>query len=349
MNHGGDIYRNNIELDFSVSLNPVQVPATFAQAFEKGLARAGVYPDLRQERIRKVLAEANGVQPSQVYAGNGASELLLAVVRALAPKQVLLVEPGYIGYHHVLSGIGTQEVSGYFLKRENGFALDEDIASATTPGTDLLFLCDPWNPTGENIEEGLLTKILEKAAVCKTTVLLDRSFYLLSDRWNAKQDLASLLQTFPNLIVLTSYTKVLGLPGVRMGFVVASDAWIQKIALQLPEWNLSVMAEEVMAAGVQLIRETDFVEQSAKCIQSGREYLTKALTELGFTVYPSRSNFILFHADADLTESLKKRGILIRNCGDFAGLTDCDYRIGVKDMAANETLVRHLGEIMQTL
>ena len=349
MSHGGDIYRNNIEPDFSVSLNPMPLPPDFAQAYAKAAERANVYPDPKQERIRQILADANGVKPENVYAGSGASELLLSIVRAVAPKHALLIEPGYSGYRYALSSFGTQEISTYFLKRENGFVLDEDVLSEITPDTDLLFCADPWNPTGANIREGLLMQILEKAATCRTTVVLDRSFYLLSDKWNAGPDAAGLLQTYPNLIVLTSCTKLFGLPGIRMGYVTTSPKWIEKIAWQLPEWNLGVLAEETMAAGMRLIRETDFLEQSAKRIQSGRTYLTQELTKLGCTVYESRSNFLLFQAKADLTKPLLERGIGIRNCCDFAGLSACDHRIGVKDQADNETLIRNLREIIPAL
>ena len=189
--HGGDIYHHDIDLDFSVNLNPCirdeADEAAIESAMQAGLKEAVHYPDLTQRSLREALADAEGIDAANVLAGNGASELLLAIVAAIAPKTALLIEPCYTGYAHVLNTQKDCETRHFLLREERGFALTEEILHALTAQTDLVFLQDPVNPTGQNMDPALLDQILHQAKICHTTVVLDRSFYALSDAW-AMQD-----------------------------------------------------------------------------------------------------------------------------------------------------------------
>ncbi|MBO4901700.1 MAG: aminotransferase class I/II-fold pyridoxal phosphate-dependent enzyme [Lachnospiraceae bacterium] len=347
MSHGGDIYRNKIILDHSVNLNPMPLPDALLKAFETGERAGYVYPDIRQERIRSILSGAEGIPAECVYAGNGASELILACVRAIAPKKALLIEPCFTGYKHALLSLSNCEIEEYMLKEADGFALTEDVLSAIGADTDLLFLCDPWNPTGQNIAPGLLEAVLGRALETRTKVILDQSFLLLSEKGRTGPDAADFLKRFPDLILLRSYTKLFSLPGIRMGYVMGAAKWIGEVISQLPEWNLSAMAEAVMEEGTRLILETDFCLQSQKCIRDGRKQLSGALCELGFTVYRSDTDFILFRTEKEIFAPLKERGILIRDCKDLAGLDGTFYRIAVRNDADNRVLIENMKEIVQ--
>ena len=103
MPHGGDIYRNEVELDFSVSLNPVPPPDAVIKALQESLHDVGTYPDLRQTAVKEAIAMTDHVTPEEVLAGNGASELLFAVIARLHPRRAVLVEPGFYGYRHALA------------------------------------------------------------------------------------------------------------------------------------------------------------------------------------------------------------------------------------------------------
>lgn len=346
MNHGGDIYRNRIQMDFSVNLNPFQAPQAISDAISRGIIRAGEYPDQRQERIREKIAGYEGISADCVYAGNGASELIFAATKAIMPRKALLIEPGFAGYRHALNSLHNTEISIGFLVKENGFALTEDILDKIDRSVDVVFLADPWNPTGQNIDNGLLISIIEKAAQNNAYIILDQSFIFMSDGLSRTFETSGLVNRFENLIVIRSMTKILGLPGIRMGYVLANNSIISRIRSQLPEWNLSVISEEVMMEGLKLIHEDGFCKESVQEIAEGRAYLTRELESLGCKTYRSDTAFILTESEYDLYNELLERGVLIRSCEAIPGLGKGFFRIAVKNAGENRILINKIKEII---
>ncbi|MBQ8006691.1 MAG: aminotransferase class I/II-fold pyridoxal phosphate-dependent enzyme, partial [Lachnospiraceae bacterium] len=191
MRHGGDIYSNSVNIDFSVSLNPYvtdELKAVIGEAAAEGMASAGFYPDPEQRAVRSAIADMENVEPECVYTGSGASELLLAIARMRNPKKALLIEPCYSGYSYVLNCIRDCGIKRHLLKEDEGFCLTEDVLAAFTEDIDMVFLADPNNPTGRNIDGNLLEKILDRASELNISVVLDRSFYMLSDVYTKNTD-----------------------------------------------------------------------------------------------------------------------------------------------------------------
>ena len=347
MHHGGDIYRNSIQLDFSVNLNPLPVPQTLRDAMRSGCEAGSVYPDPEQERLRAVLAEGMGVDPACVIAGNGASELILAAVRAVHPERTLLIEPGFTGYRHALHSLRSGAVTEYRMTAEEGFTLTERVLDALTPELDLVILCDPGNPTGRNIDPLLLRRILDRTETHRTMVLLDHSFYLLSAAGQScGTDPGQLIGSYAHLIMIQSWTKVLGLPGIRMGCALSRPETIAGLRDQLPEWNVSAVAEHVMIAGAALLWGSTFCAEARKVAAEESAYMLEQLEALGCRPYPTDTVYILFQAPRELYGPLLERGILIRDCREIPGLGPGYYRIAVRDRAANRVLIRHLQEVM---
>ena len=208
-----------------------------------------------------------------------------------------------------------------------------------SPDTELIFLTDPWNPTGKNIDDDLLQKILQKASVSLATVLLDQSFLLLSEKGAGGCDLSGLLKQYENLVVIRSFTKFLGVPGIRMGAVFSSAEKIGRIRKNLPEWNLSAQAEAVMRSGIRIAEDKAYMDEVLTQIRAGRGILSEELRSLGCRVYDSDAAFLLFYAEQDWYQKLLEKGILIRDCSDYPGLGKGYYRIAVKDAAANRRLI----------
>ena len=344
MPHGGDIYRNHVELDYSVNLNPAPPPSEVFAALRDGMGQAQAYPDLRQERVRGAVAAAEGVTEESVAAGNGASEMILAAVRAVSPGRALLAEPCFSGYRYALNSLGGCEILEYRLREEDDFELTADFLPHIMPGIDLLFLTDPWNPTGKNIPGELLREILETAARTKTAVLLDLSFFRLSEKGRTPLQAAALTKTYENLILVSSFTKLLGLPGIRMGYAVAAPEMARRIRRQLPEWNLSTVSACGMAACAGMLREGVLLWDPEET-KAEREYLTGELEKLGCRVCRSDTLFLLFHSSADWYGRLLEKGILIRDCSGFPGLSKGYYRIAVKDHTSNRKLIQAMREV----
>ncbi|MCR4705592.1 MAG: aminotransferase class I/II-fold pyridoxal phosphate-dependent enzyme, partial [Lachnospiraceae bacterium] len=343
-------------MDFSVNLNPLLVPKSVMAALHDGIGKSLAYPDIKQREVRRKIAEADGVYFENVYAGAGASEMLMAVTAMRRPKCAVLMDPCFSGYAHALRSQADCRTIRLTLASGNGFLPDLDfVRTALTPaldeGADILYLADPMNPTGRLIPDGIIDEILEIAARTDTAVILDESFRTLSEKVLVPFDvqagqLRDRIMRYSNLFVIRSYTKSFGLPGIRMGYLIASSDPISRIADYLPEWNLSVPAGKAMEAIASVCRDGTFLRNSYALIQKERLFLAEALHDLGFTVLPSDTCYLLFRGREGLYEALLRRGIMIRDCSDYRGLSGGYYRIAVKTHAENAELIRLLGEVL---
>lgn len=346
MDHGGDIYRNKVNIDFSINLNPMGAPKEVMDGAAAALYKAYVYPDIRQDRIRGTIADYIGVASWQVCAGSGASELIMALVRAAGPKRALLYEPCFSGYEHALKAQGA-EIKKHLLKKENGFAIMSEDVRALTDDVDMVFICNPGNPSGAVLDKEVLTQILDRAKEKEIFVCLDESFLALSDKGEEMEPGTQefLINQYRNLAIVRSLTKVFALPGIRMGYLLSGEQNIERVRAQLPEWNLSAIAQGAMEAGIEVLKRGTFIQKSIAGIKHERQFLTEKLTELGMEVFPSDTCFILFEGPEGLCEKLLARGILIRNCSSFSGLSGRYYRIAVRDHEDNRALVQAIKEV----
>ena len=379
MAHGGDRYRNTIHLDFSVNLNPLNTPDFLRAAMQEGIREVGFYPDPEQEAAKKAAAgfysEMSGlvIDPLWIIPGNGASELISAVVHAICPREVLIPAPCFTGYLHAchserkegsidspaggdgvpLSFMGTEGHSGsdrvvfYRTKEEKGFSPDDGLGMLIGPKTELLILTNPGNPAGRLIDPALLRRILQITRERKIPVLLDECFMEFTGR-TAESGL-NLLSEYPNLMVLRAFTKIFSMPGLRLGILFTSDQVLQrKISAALPEWNLSCFAEAVLIAAAE--ERTVLLEYINDTVQKTgrlREMMAGRLSELGVNVYPSDANFLLTKGLSEYREGLLKEGILTRSCGDMWPLTDEYIRLSVRPGAEQEVLFTSLKRMMQ--
>ena len=342
--HGGNIYDKTIDYDFSVNLNPIGCPEAVRTALANSLAHAGRYPDPEQREARRLIARAEGVKETQVIGGNGASELISGIVRMLRPKCVLLAAPGFTGYLHALFAVPDCRVDTYELKEEKDFLLDEGILERITPACDLLILTNPNNPTGRCIDPLLLDRIAERCAETETAFLLDESFLKMTGNGVG---LSNQIDKYDGLYIVSGYTKLFALPGVRIGYAISQEKNIRRLAQSLPEWNMSVMAQETACEAARVLAETDFLKQTLATIEAERAFLSNELEKLGVSVLPSDTAFLLLQSERSLYEPLLAKGILVRDCGDYDGLSERFTRIAVKDHESNVTLLEALTEIMR--
>lgn len=354
--HGGDIYNNTIAYDFSVNLNPFKIPDSITKALSESLLRANVYPDINQDKVRSSLAKIDNIDADMVLAGNGASELIMAVTKALYEKKkgqkftVLLASPCFYGYTHALNSLKDCCIKEYNLCQDNNFLIDDNYINLIDSSVDAVYIADPGNPTGKNISEDMLDKILNKAGECNVTVVLDESFFFLSDKYSdslcSDNQYVTKLLNNNSLYIIRSFTKLFALPGVRAGYIIGNSQGIKAVRKHLPEWNLSVMAEMVLIEGAGLITDKKFVEQSCRYIKRERSILEKELSKAGIKVFESDTVFLLVKSHENLYEKLLSEGILIRDCSNFNGLTNGFYRIAVKDAKDNQLL---LGTVQKLL
>jgi L-threonine-O-3-phosphate decarboxylase len=351
--HGGDIYNNRIEYDFSVNINPAGIPENLMEAMRTALEKVNVYPDINCTKLRSKIADYHRINRDDIICGNGASELLLAVAHGVKPKCIMVTAPSFLGYEHMAKSVGANMVY-YPLSEENDFHIDEKImdyieadghllnTSCENTEVDMLILTNPNNPTGVLVDKGVLEDIIRKCDERGTVVVLDESFIELCTE---ACSFIGEIGEYRNLIVLRAFTKSFAIPGVRLGYLVCSNiSLLQQIENHLPEWNVSVIAQ---SAGLASLDEMQYLTQSRELIKKEREYLTKELEKMHFKVVKSDASFILFynHTGIDLYKRLLDNGILIRNCDNYKGLKKGYLRIAVKSHEDNKVLISALESI----
>lgn len=338
--HGGDIYRNQIRLDFSVNTNPLGMPDPVKEALHQAVEEAENYPDIRAQALSAAVTEQLQVRKKQLVFGNGASELFHAVLHAIKPSKILIPVPSFLGYEEAAKAIDC-EVIFYEMKKEENFCLTDRILDVLDENISLVFLANPNNPVGNLVEPGLIFQIAEKCRQCDITLVLDECFMELTGKEQTYSFLKR-LDEFPNVVVIRAFTKLYAIPGVRLGYLVCEKNLAEKIRLQLPEWNLSVFAQR---AGVAAIKEQEYIARAVVCIQTQRQFLLEELQAAGCSVFDSDADYLLFYSEMPLYELFLQRGILIRDCSNFRGLQRGYYRIAVKSEEQNRMFAEVLREI----
>lgn len=341
--HGGDIYRNQVDLDFSININPMGMPKTVIAALHHAVEMAARYPDPSSESLKKAVSDMFqkenqwNIPKADILFGSGASELFLAIIHGIKPRKTIIPIPSFYGYEYAAKA-GEGEIIYYEGDLEN-----HNILPTLDDKPDLLFLANPNNPTGKLISRQGLVSLLRCCQERKITVILDECFAPF-----CSQDISMIPETknFDNLIVVQAFTKLYSIPGVRLGYLVcANQMLVETIQNQLPEWNLSCFAQE---AGIACASLEGFARQTAAYVKAERTFLEAGLKKAGVTVFPGSANFILVYSEIPLYQMLLERKILIRDCENFRGLKKGFYRIAVKTRKENETLLKIMGEINQT-
>lgn len=339
--HGGDIYRYENIIDFSANCNPLGTPRGVKEAVRASAEKLANYPQVGYGPLREAIGFYEGVSSSWVICGNGAAELIFSLCRALKPQKALVPAPTFAEYQQALESVDCQ-VEHFFLQEEDGFVMGEEFFSRLTRDLDMVFLCNPNNPTGVLTNREFLLQILEICREKHIFLVVDECFL---DFVEKPEDLTlkGYLEKNKNLFLLKAFTKRYAMAGVRLGYGLCSnEALLQRMGEVNQPWNLSVIAQE---AGVAALQETEYVEQGRRLIFREREYLRAELQKLGLKVYASLANYIFFRGPEQLWESCLEKGILIRDCSNYPGLEKGYFRVAVRTHEENEKLVQALENV----
>ena len=345
--HGGDwagfaLAHGDLPLDFSANISPLGVPRGVQEALREAAGQADRYPDPPCRELRGALSDHEDVPAEWVLCGSGAADLIFRAVLALRPRRALVTAPTFTEYEAALETVGCA-VERYALWPEEDFRLRPDILEKITPETDLLFLCEPNNPTGVTTSRPLLLCILERCRETGTRLVLDECFGDFLDEPEL-HTLKGALADFPNLLILKAFTKLYGMAGVRLGYALCADTErLERMRRAGQPWAVSSLAQ---AAGLAALKETDYVRQVRALIAAERPRLAEQMERLGLRVVPGEANYLLFRSETPLDASLGQRGILLRCCGNYAGLDGTWYRAAVRTRAENQRLIAALEEVL---
>ncbi|HCI73189.1 MAG TPA: threonine-phosphate decarboxylase [Lachnospiraceae bacterium] len=343
--HGGDIYSASYRMDFSVSINPLGTPHSVRSAVIRSTASLGQYPDVRCRDLRRKLSDRFRIPAHWITCGNGAAELIFAVAQAVKPQTALLVCPGFSEYERALRVAGCQDLRFYLCPRSGGFRIGEDILEQITEDIDMMYLCNPSNPTGILSDQELMVRILEKCRDNKVVLVVDECFLeMTSDP--SRHTLMGYIADNPNLLILRSFTKTYAMPGVRLGYCITNNRQMtDRIRDSIQPWPVSIPAQ---MAGEAALEEEDYLKEARELIQKELRYLKQSFEVVGIQFYDSAANFLLFEGPKNLLELCAKKGILIRDCRNYRGLGTGYFRASVHTRRDNEELCGVLSDIYRT-
>jgi histidinol-phosphate aminotransferase len=313
------------------------------------------YPPSDYGRLIDAAAARYGVAREELLVGAGADEILDLVAKAFIPPggAAVVPVPTYPMYAILTEQRGARVIRVPRRPLEAGFALDVEAvragvlaaggaAAGTAAGADLVWLCNPNNPTARVEPPGLIASLLdglladaEAAGRRPPVVLLDEAYV----EFGSESHL-SLRAAYPRLVVTRTLSKAYGIAGLRVGFAIARPELIDEIAIYRPPGSVSVVSVEVGAA---LLPDPFVMRDRVAATLAERERLAAALADAGWTVHPSATNFLLVSfaspqaADA-AAESLLSRGLIPRTFPAGHPLDHC-LRLTVRNEEQDDRLI----------
>jgi histidinol dehydrogenase len=298
------------------------------------------YPDPQQRTIKQKLAELKGLEPAQIFLGNGSDEAIDLLVRltCIPGQDSIVVCPPTYGMYEVTAQVNDVRVERLPLTPD--FQLPPAAAQILARSSaKLLFLCSPNNPTGNLLAQDAVEEILSQF---HGLVVVDEAYadFSAAPSWITR------LEEFPNLVVLQTFSKAWGLAGLRLGVAYAAPGLIGYLNTIKPPYNISTATQQHALAA--LADASRLVEFQTQVIRS-RSWLTEQLRQLPMVeaVFPSEANFLLVRFRTDATavyQQLLGYGIVVRNRGSQPGCAGC-LRITVGSTAENMQLVQALTKI----
>lgn len=349
--HGGNI-REAAQLlgiepallvDFSANINPLGMPETLKQALFAQIGVAERYPDVEYQRLHQQLAAHHEVPVEWVLAGNGETESIYTLAQGLEPQRAMLVTPGFAEYRRALAQIGCQ-ISEFSLCEDEGWQLTERLLPALTPKLDCLFLCTPNNPTGLYPDASLLAAIMERCRALSITLVVDEAFL---DFLPDEPGLIPLLRNNPHVWVLRSLTKFYAIPGLRLGYLLNSDAdAVARLRQRQMPWSINAFAA---LAGEMVLHDRAYQQATWQWLAKERAALLSRLRDFSaLTVWEGRANYLFLRCnipELDLQQALLTRHVLIRSCANYPGLDGRYYRVAIRSQEENARLCQALKEV----
>ncbi|MDH7578780.1 MAG: threonine-phosphate decarboxylase CobD [Bacillota bacterium] len=336
-------------IDFSTNTNPLGPPKEIKTILKKSLSLVTLYPEPDCQTLKKAIAPVLQIPQQQITFSNGAVELIYLAVQALQPHTVLIPGPTFREYE-IACRVWKVRVKHLKLSPQRGFIPSLAHLKRGVQGTDLVFLCNPNNPTGRLIPPGILKPFLEFCFKQSIFVVIDESFLFFHPQW---KQLTCIPETKKNkrILIIQSLTKFYAIPGLRVGYGVGHPETIAFLSSFQPPWQVNNLAQAVTSL---TFRVKEYARQTRELIMRERDFLASYLWKIPcLEVLPSAANFLLVKLQpplsaSDVEDQLARRGILIRNCSNFAFLGDNFIRIAVKKRPENLLLLKNLEDIIKS-
>jgi histidinol-phosphate/aromatic aminotransferase/cobyric acid decarboxylase-like protein/GNAT superfamily N-acetyltransferase len=310
-------------------------------------------PPTQCEGLVESIAVHRGVRPANILVGAGSSDLIYRTFRhwLRSESRVLILDPTYGEYQHVLEEVIGCRVERLTLPRADGYKVNlDELACRMGQGYDLVALVNPNNPTGRHMHRVELEEVL-RGVPPETKVWIDEAYI---DYIGPAESLERFAAESENVFVCKSMSKVYALSGMRVAYLCASPHQLSDLVSLTPPWVVGLPAQ---VAAVRALEDTKYYEEQYRRTHLLRAEMHEALRRIGIhEIVPGEANFLMFHLDeSQLTgeqviKNAREDGIFIRNVGSMGtNLGARALRIAIKDSAGNERIVRTLQRSMPLL
>lgn len=346
MKHGGDLlsykeYYDGELVDYSSNINPLGIPKGLEKELRGSFKKLDTYPDIKYRKLRKSVAEYLKCNEANTVLGNGAVELIDNFI--FLATRVLIYIPSFLE-HEERALIHNKEA--IYIPYKEDFAIDiKKFANIIQEG-DTVILGNPNNPTGLRIKKEEILIIYSIVKKKKGFLVLDEAFFeFCPDDYDSIELFRK--TEYENLAIIRAATKFFALPGIRLGYGCASVKMAMKVEkLQLP-WSINTLAE---VAGNYIFHDKKYIEESKEYIEKERRYLLNELSKIKIIKpYFTHTNYILIELleieEEYVFNFFLTRGIIIRKCSTFRGLSNNFIRIAIKDHDNNIRLVEIFKEL----
>lgn len=361
--HGGNIYAVARELnrhpdeilDFSASINPLGPSPMVWKAMVAARKLVAHYPDPSCWELRQALGQRWGIDPEQIVVGNGSMELIDAIPRTLNLKRLVVVHPTFSEYERAMARADGSVVTIY-AKRAQDYAipldslvrlLDSlDSKEGEALSLDGLMLCNPNSPTGQTCSVEEVSYLAKLAARRRLWLVLDEAFADYCPERSVLPQAAS----WPRVIVLRSMTKFYALPGLRVGYAVASRSVARRLRTHLSPWSVNTIGQ---VAALAALGDQAHAEKSLRFMARERDRFASLLRALpGCQVIGPSANYIFVELPRGwrartATDRLRREGLLIRDCSSVPGASARAIRLAVRLPSDNDRLVKVLSTMME--
>ena len=345
--HGGNIGQAAEEsgispgeiIDFSANINPLGLPTRLKKQIKENLSVILHYPDPEYKLLREEIACYHNIDYQKIIVENGSTPLIYLFVQAFAPGKALVLIPAFSEYERALR-TRKSKIRFFPLREKNNFSFELKEFLKHIKGIDIVFLCNPNNPTGTIFPHEELMKIVKLSERKNILLFLDEAFIDYQEEESFKKRVGK------NLFILRSFTKFFCIPGLRLGYGIGNERVIQRLNKVRAPWSVNSLAQ---IAGISLLQDEQFIKKSRKFMEKERPFLFNELTEIsGLKPFPSKTNFILIkigeaeashYSAARLQKKLLKKKILIRDCTNIRGLDNSFIRVAVKSRKENQKLL----------
>ena len=351
--HGGNIismarqygFSPADSIDFSASINPMGLSPKVRKIIIEALNNLVHYPDNDCGELKQALAKSHALPPEYFAISNGSTEIIYKLPALLSAKSALIISPSFGEYHNALLQHRC-EARHLILSPKDNFSLDLGrLSRALNECYDALYFCNPGNPNGTLYPRRIVEQVYDLCRETDTFLVLDEAFMDFCEEASAK----NVIIASGHGIVLRSMTKFHAIPGLRLGYAMATPSLIERLTSMGGPWSVNTLAQ---AAGMAALADEEYGKRSIEYIAGLREEFSRELSSFPrLTVYPSSTNFLLIEINSDITSTelkqlLMEQMILIRDCSTFIGLSNRFFRVAVRTESENARLLKCLKRLL---